>query len=339
VRAFVLSGPGRGAVEQVPAPVAGRGQVVVDVERVGVCGTDAECYTGEMTYLRTGEETYPLRLGHEWCGTVTATGEDVDPTWRGRRVTGDTMIGCGHCRRCRRGVQHLCADRFEIGLRGGFPGALAEQLAVPASHLHALPDGTDPALGALVEPGGNALRCAVAAGVGPGDRVLVAGPGTIGLLVALFARARGAEVHVLGVTADTLGFARGLGFGAWTDQDLPAVPFDAVVDASGAASVPARVVDLVEPGGRVVLVGLSPGASVVDSRTLVLKDLTAVGVLSASPALADVVEVYASGDVDPLPLVGATVGLGGVADVLAGRRPVGTASAPVGPKVHVDPRR
>ncbi len=246
------------------------------------------------------------------------------------------MLGDGTCRRCLRGRQHVCEHRQEVGIRGDRAGALAERLAVPASSLHALPDGVDDVLGALVEPGGNALRAARAAGAGPGDRVLVMGPGTIGLLTATFLRAAGAEVHVLGLPGPSLDVARALGLEhAWTQATLPDLAFDAVVDASDAPQLPSLALDLVEPGGRVVCVGLAGTPSLVDTRRLVLGDVTAVGVLSASPALADTVRAYADGSVDPRPLVAATVGLDQVAAVLAGRRPAG---AGPGPKVHVDPR-
>ncbi|HZG91709.1 MAG TPA: alcohol dehydrogenase catalytic domain-containing protein [Pseudonocardia sp.] len=335
MKALVIIGPGRAEVQDVDPPAPGPGQVVVAVDRVGLCGTDVEFFTGEMSYLHTGQAAYPIRIGHEWCGTVDEVGDDVDPTWLGRRVTGDTMLGCGHCRRCRGGRQHVCADRFEIGVRGGFPGALAERLAVPVTALHRLPDTVDATLGALVEPGGNALRAVRGAALDPGDRLLVLGPGTIGLLVALFGRAQGAQVHLLGRDPADLAFARTLGFAAaWTADTLPALPFDAVVDATNAPALPALALDLVEPGKRVVYIGLAGSPSTVDTRTLALKDVTAVGVLSASPGLAGTIEAYASGAVDARPLVAATVGLDDVPAVLAGTRPPGT-----GPKIHVDPRR
>ncbi|MCG8916536.1 alcohol dehydrogenase catalytic domain-containing protein [Actinokineospora sp. PR83] len=336
MRALVVTGPGRAEVRDVPDPVAGVGQVVVDVERVGVCGTDVEFFTGEMSYLHTGDAAYPMRLGHEWCGAVTAVGDGVDPEWLGRRVTGDTMLGCGRCHRCLDGRHHVCADRFEIGVRGGFPGALAEQLAVPVTALHRLPDSVDAPLGALVEPGGTALRAVLAADLRAGDRLLVLGPGTIGLLVAWFARARGVEVHLVGPVGGDQTFVRGLGFaGVWTADALPAVPFDAVVDASNSPVLPALAVESVEPGKRVVYVGLAGSPSAVDTRALALKDVTAVGILGASPALAATIDAYASGAVDPRGLVAATVGLDDVGRVLSGWRPVG---AGPGPKVHVDPR-
>ncbi|MGI5158292.1 zinc-dependent alcohol dehydrogenase [Microbispora sp. CA-102843] len=337
MRALVITGPGTAEVVDVEPPVAAPGQVVVDVERVGVCGTDVELFTGGMSYLHSGHARYPLRPGHEWCGVVTALGEGVAPGWLGRRVTADTMLGCGHCPLCRDGLHHVCPDRAEIGIRKGFPGALAERLAVPATALHALPETIDATLGALVEPGGNALRAVRCAALEPGGRLLVLGTGTIGLLVALLARTRGAQVHLMGRDEPTLRLARDLGFaGVWTRASLPSLPWDAVVDASTAADLPALALDLVRPAGRVVYVGLAGSPSRIDTRDLVFRDVTAVGVLSGSAGLAGTIEAYADGSVDARPLVAATVGLDDAAGVLAGRRPAG---AGPGPKIHIDPRR
>jgi threonine dehydrogenase-like Zn-dependent dehydrogenase len=121
MRAFVLTGAGRAGVEDVAPPVAEAGELVVDVERAGVCGTDVEFFTGEMAYLHQGHASYPMRLGHEWSGTVASVGPGVDESWLGRRVTGDTMLGCQRCERCRSGRQHVCENRQEIGIRGDGP--------------------------------------------------------------------------------------------------------------------------------------------------------------------------------------------------------------------------
>jgi threonine dehydrogenase-like Zn-dependent dehydrogenase len=336
MKAFVLTAPHQGGVEDVPDPVAGDGEVVVEIHRVGLCGTDAEFWTGEMAYLHQGHARYPIRLGHEWCGAVATVGAGVDATWLGRRVTGDTMIACGRCHRCRSGRHHVCEERFEVGVRGGFPGALAERLVLPATALFALPDAVDDTAGAMVEPGGNALRAVWGAAVSAGDRVLVLGTGAIGVLAAEFARVSGAEVHLMGRARETIEFASTLGFaGTWLRSELPALPWDAVIDASNAAELPALALDLVEPGKRVVYIGIAGTPSIIDTRTMALKDVTAVGILGAAQAINGTIAQYASGDVDPRMLVAATVGLDRVADVLAGWRPDGATG---GPKLHIDPR-
>ncbi len=188
----------------------------------------------------------------------------------------------------------------------------------------------------MVEPGGNALRCVDATHLVAGERLLVLGPGTIGLLVAGFAQARGIEVHLVGEAPESLAFAASLGFrNVSLAREMPKVPFDAVIDATNSAASPARAVELVEPGRRVVYIGLSGSPSLVDSRNLALKDVTAVGILGASAGLAGAIEGYAAGSVDPLPLIAATVGLHEAHAALTGWRPGG---AGPGPKLHVDPR-
>ncbi|MGH8889181.1 MAG: zinc-dependent alcohol dehydrogenase [Acidothermaceae bacterium] len=336
MRAFVINGPGLAEVREVANPEPQPGEVVVDVERAGLCGTDVEFFTGHMSYLHTGQAQYPIRIGHEWVGVVARVGEHVDPAWVGRRVTADTMLGCGSCQRCLRGRQHLCTDRYEIGIRNGWPGALAEQVRAPVKALHVLPNNCDPILGALVEPGGNALRAVRAAALSAGERLLVVGPGTIGLLVAEIARAQGIDVHVLGATDESIAFAQSLGFAqVWRQEQLPSLQFEAVIDASNGAAMPAFAVEVVEPGGRVVYIGLSGEPSLVDSRMIALKDLTILGILSASGGLAGTIEMFADGTVDPRPLVAATIGLGDVAAALGGQRKLEWGDAP---KIQVDPR-
>jgi threonine dehydrogenase-like Zn-dependent dehydrogenase len=334
MRALVIRQVGSAGVEEVETPVAGAGQVVVDVRRAGICGTDVELFTGQLAYFAQGKTRFPVRPGHEWCGVVSAVGAGVDPGWLGVRVTGDTMLGCGRCPRCLAGRRHVCADRHEVGIMG-WAGALAEQMLVPASSLHRLPDGIDDRSGALIEPGGNAWRAATAAEAGPGQRVLVCGPGTIGLLTVAFAKAAGAEVHVLALDRDRAKLAGRLGAaGYWTADDPPPGTYDAVIDCTDDQRMPAAALALTEPAGRLVCIGISGVPSLIDSRDLVLGDITAVGILGASAGLGPAIEHYAEGRVDPSGLVQVTVGLGRAAEALAGR--LGTGA---GTKVHIDPTR
>ena len=256
MRALVITGPGSAQVSEVGDPVPGAGQVVVDVRRAGICGTDAELFTGQLAYFGQGKTRFPVRPGHEWCGVVSAAGAGVPAGWLGVRVTGDTMLGCGRCERCRAGRGHVCADRYEVGIMGGWPGALAEKVLVPASSLHRLPDAIDDRAGALVEPGGNAWRAASAAQAGPGRRILVCGPGTIGLLTTAFAAAAGAEVHILAVDGGRRSLASSFGAtGYWTADEPPPVTYDAVVDCTDDHRVPALALALAEQAGRVVFIG------------------------------------------------------------------------------------
>ncbi len=333
MRALVVTSPYHAEIQEVAEPKALAGEVIVDVQRAGICGTDFEFFTGDMAYLHTGEAEFPIRLGHEWMGTVSSVGPDVDIDWVGKRVTGDTMLGCGSCERCVRGHQHVCEDRFEVGIRHGKAGALADRIAVPASSLHALPNSIDDTAGALVEPGGNALRSVQAAHLKSGDRCLIIGSGTIGLLCAMFARSAGAKVHVLGRSDRSINVAREFGFtDSWNLDTLPNLSWDAVIDASNSAESPERAVELVEPGGHVVFVGLAGTPSTLDTRRIALKDITVSGILSASPGLADTVKAYASGQIDPRGLVATTVPAEELPQLLAGQRP---ANAGIGPKFHI----
>jgi threonine dehydrogenase-like Zn-dependent dehydrogenase len=129
-------------------------------------------------------------------------------------------------------------------------------------------------------------------------------------------------------------FAQSLGFeSVWTLDDLPTTSFDAVIDASTDVVSPALALDIVEPGGRVVYIGLAGRPSPIDTRRLVLADATAVGILSGSTGLQGAIDLFASGRVDPSPLVAAVVGLDDVASVLAGSRDPSWS----GPKIQVSP--
>jgi len=337
MRAFQVVARGHGEVVDVDAPKAGPGQVVVDVARAGVCGTDVSIYYGDEARLARNRLTYPIRLGHEWSGTVTELGEGVDPSWLGRRVTGDTLFGCGHCARCLDGRHHLCDDRYGIGVRRNSPGALAEKLLVPEVSLRALPDSVTDEQGAMVEPGANSYRAVEASGVGAGSLTLVLGSGNIGLLAAQFALAAGSEVHVIGIDDDSVALARTLGVhGTWYRDQLPARTWDAVIDATNSPDMPQFARDTVEMGRTVVLIGVSATASMVDSRSVVHKELAVHGILGGSLGLEQTIAAYASGAVDPRPLIAATVALEQVPEVLEGRAKHTTGS---GPKFLVDPRR
>ena len=264
---------------------AAPGQVVVDVERVGVCGTDVEFFTGEMAYLHQGLAGFPMRIGHEWCGTVSAVGPDVDPSWIGRRVTGDTMLGCGQL--------PALPGRSAARLRGPVRDRHPRRLSRRAGRAARRPgDGAAPAARRRRRHRRGAGRAGRqrAAG-GPGGAPVTRGPGA-GARPGHH-RAAGRAVRAgAGCGGAPDGRARRGRWtspGRWASRRLVArtscrtLPWDAVIDASNSPDLPALALDLVEPGKRVVYIGLSGTPSLIDTRTMVLKDVTAVGILSASP--------------------------------------------------------
>ncbi|WP_166355578.1 zinc-dependent alcohol dehydrogenase [Phytoactinopolyspora limicola] len=336
MRAFVIEGPSSGSIREVPEPEPGPRDVVVDVEVVGLCGTDVELFEGTMPYFRQGLAAYPLRPGHEWAGTVRAVGSDVTSVGPGDRVTADTFIGCGVCRLCGSGRHYLCADHVEIGVRGGRPGALAELICVPEVAVHRLPAQMSAVAGAFVEPAGCALRAVRAGGVEPDMRTLVLGTGTLGLLAAQFARALGASVCVAGKEPEQIELAWQLGFDDVTRPHLlSGAGFDAVIEATGAPEVPAQAAGWLAPGGRLVLLGVMPEPAPVDVGALVVNDAAVIGVLGGSACLGEAIDLLAAGKVQVEPLVAATVGLNDVGGVLERGGRVAGAGAP---KVHVRPQ-
>lgn len=339
MRALVVTAPRQASVQDVPDPTPAAGELLIDVERVGICGTDVELYTGEMAYIDQGHTSFPLRLGHEWTGRVVAVGDPADEQWIGKRVTGDTMLGCGHCDYCLAGNHHVCPNRFEVGIRGDWAGALAEKVLIPTRFAYDIPENVSLTAAALVEPAGNSLRAVRAANLRPGQSVLILGSGTIGLLAAQFALAEGADVHVGGKREGSLALARSLGVRhTWQLDDLTASPpdrFDAVIEATSIEEMPAVAVRLTKPAGRVVYIGLSSTPSLVDTRDIALKDITAVGILSASPGLAGAIEHFADRSVIPDAIVSEVIALEDVPSRFEGTR---GADAGSGPKVHVDPR-
>ncbi|MDX2974058.1 alcohol dehydrogenase catalytic domain-containing protein [Kribbella solani] len=335
MRAFVIDGPRSGSVRDVPEPKATGSRVVVDVETVGLCGTDVELFAGTMPYFRQGLLTYPVRPGHEWAGTVREIGPEVTSVQPGDRVTGDTFVGCGTCELCRTGRHHLCPVHDEIGVRDGLPGALAERIAVPEIAVHKLPPSMSAAVGAFIEPGSCALRGVRAARVRDGAAVLVWGTGTLGLLAAQFARALGASVCVAGVVAEQLDLARRLGFDdVVRPEDLGGRQFVSVIDATGSTTVPGQAMNHIAPGGVLALLGVAPEPGVLDVNRLVLNDISAIGVLGGSACIDDAITLLQSNGVDVHPMIAGTVALDQVAEILCnGGKVAGTCA----PKVQVAP--
>jgi L-iditol 2-dehydrogenase len=268
MKALVKTQKGVGHLElrDVSVPAPGPGQVLLKILSAGVCGTDIHVRDDNFPYWP------PVILGHEFAARVVELGPGVTLVKEGDRVVGEPHTkACGHCYLCRTGNIQICPDKRSPGW--GIDGAMAEFLVMPEHLLHKIPDSIDDATGGIIEPAANAVHDVLErAKVSAGDLVVVIGPGPIGLLAALAARAGGArEVIVVGADIDEplrLAKARELGFRAVNVQkDKPldivkdlsgGIGADLVVECSGSQAGIASTVELVRKKGRICAIGL-PG--------------------------------------------------------------------------------
>lgn len=301
MQALVLTGPGQAAVRTLPDPEPAPDEVLVAVEAVGICGTDLELWHGTMPYLRQGRSRYPLIPGHEWVGTVVATGRAVDGIRPGLRVTGETVIGCGTCRPCGVGRPALCPRRQEVGILDR-DGALAELLAVPARTVHLLPVDR-PEVGVFAEP--QAVAATGLARLGPvGDReVWVQGLGTLGTLTAAWAVRHGARVFGSDIRSERrrpLEQAGGHFVPDWSARALPDAEPVLAVEASGTPAGLAALLDQVPPGSRICLLGL-PEPHRLDIAHVAFRHLDLTGFIGTDPDVWGTVADYlARGVLSPI---------------------------------------
>lgn len=332
MKAFVIERAGFGRVLAVEDPQPQDDEVIVRVDRVGLCGTDVELFDGTMPYLQQGLAWFPLRPGHEWTGTVDSIGSSVRDVRVGQRVVGDTFVGCGNCAFCNSGRPQLCPLHTEVGVRGGRPGALAEKIALPAAVVYPIPATLSFESAAFVEPGCCSMRGVALAQVARGASTLVWGSGTLGLLAALFAQSLGGIVAVATRSVQSREFVRDLGLTAIAPEDVLNRDYASVIDATGASDVPQRALETVQPGGHLSLLGVPAAVSTLDVATAVLNDITIHGVLGGSDTIPETIaKIDGLQDVISL-LIAQQVGLNQVQNALtAGARAPGRPQ----PKIQV----
>lgn len=280
MQAAAIVDGGKADLIEVPIPEPARGQVLVAPSIVGICGTDLELLHGTASYFRDGRATHPHVFGHEWVGRVVAVADGGEQTLRvGDRVVGQTMISCGACRACQRGRRNECARLRETGLYGQ-QGAAARYVRVPAQTLTVVPAAVDDLAAALVEPAVTVLAGLDKVACSPGERVLVLGTGTIGLLAVQLARRLAGTVDVVGVDDAGLGAALRLGAEhAFRPGEAAPGTYDVVVEASGSPAALTEALQLADIGGRVAAIGVptDPLPS-VDAGELVLRGVSFTGV-------------------------------------------------------------
>ncbi len=312
--ALVNYGPGAGDTElrTVPVPeLTDPYDVILRVEAVGICGSDVHQWLGRHSW----NVNYPVILGHEFTGTIAELGAQVRAFAVGERVVSETAAVINHeSAFAKQGLYHLDPERLGFGY--GTDGAMAEFVRVPSRLLHRVSSDLPTDLAVLAEPCCVAYSAVVASGnVRPGQRVLVLGPGPIGLLCAALARISGATtVLVSGVSGDEarLAVARAMGIEAVMREEVPDLiaglddgyGVDVTIDAAGVSSALQDAIRHTRPGGVIVKVGWGPQPLEFSLDPLVQKAQVLRGSFSHNWSVWNsVLRLLESGQLDPAPLV------------------------------------
>ena len=313
MKSAVLTEPQEFELQDRPRPDPGPGEVLVAIRDVGICGSDVHYY--ERGRIGDYVVENSLILGHESAGEIVEVGDDVDGLAVGDRVTLEPGVPCRRCAHCKRGDYHLC-ESVTFMATPPHDGAFAEYVAWPADFVYELPEGVSQRDGALCEPLSVAIHATRQAGIELGDSVLVTGAGPIGMLTIATARAAGAsEVYVSDVVEEKLDRAAEWGADGTIDvseRDLATATaeltdgrgVDAVVEASGAASVYGEAVAAVRRGGTITCVGISSNTEIpFDFTQVTNRELTINGSFRYRNTFPEAIELLERGAVDVAALV------------------------------------
>lgn len=312
-------------LDGVPEPRPTARDLVVEVEYCGVCGTDLEEYLEGPVNVPVARHplsgaSAPMTLGHEVVGRVVEPASDGTGPPVGTLVVPSTVVGCGSCWWCRRESEGLCELGVIVGLHAD--GGLADLMLSNASRCVPVPEGVDPAVAAFAEPTAVAVRALAKLPQVAGQRIVVLGAGTVGLLVAQAASAAGAEL-VIAADPDEARRQLALRSGAHqalnSESDLggaiqdltDGLMADAVIECSGADGMPGQAIRLTRRAGTCVLVGLHSHPQTFDLMDTVLGEKRVVGSAAHrwDTDVTTAVALLSSGRVDPRPLVADVIGL------------------------------
>ncbi len=269
----------------VDVPTPGSDDVLIEVRRMAICGTDLHIY--EWDEWASAAIPTPLTIGHEFMGVISEVGDHVEGLSVGDRVSAEGHITCGRCRNCRAGRRHFCRNAVGIGIQrdGGF----ARYVSVPAFNVYELPDHIDDDTGAVLDPLGNAVHTALTFDL-VGEDVLVTGAGPIGLMATAIAQRAGARhVVVSDINDHRLELARVLGATRAVNARSTSLAdtmaeldmqegFDVGLEMSGAPAGLQSMIEVMNHGGRIALLGLIPAGTPIAWDDVIFKGLTLQGI-------------------------------------------------------------
>ncbi len=272
-------------LQQAPIPEVGHNDLLIKIRKTSICGTDVHIYNWDAWAQQT--IPVPMIIGHEYVGEVAGIGQEVSGFALGDRVSGEGHVTCGHCRNCRAGRRHLCRNAVSVGVSRA--GAFAEYLVIPAVNAFKLPDGISDDMAAIFDPLGNAVHTALSFDL-VGEDVLITGAGPIGIMAAAVARHAGARhVVITDVNPYRLELAKRLGATRTVRVDKESLPeveaqlgmtegFDVGLEMSGAPAAFRQMLETINHGGKIALLGIPPEEMAVDWTRIIFKGLTLKGI-------------------------------------------------------------
>jgi len=286
MKAIVKSKPEKGLwMQDVPMPKYGDDEVLIKIEKTSICGTDLHLYLWDEWAAKT--LPVPSVIGHEFYGRVAAYGKNVKGLKEGDRVSGEGHITCGQCYHCRTGARVLCPKTIGVGVNRD--GAFAQYLAIPAENVFPLPDSIPDDLASLFDPLGNAVHTALAFDL-VGKNVLITGAGPIGLMTIPVVKQAGARSVVISdINPYRLQMAEKLKPTRAVDVSKTPLTtvieemgisggFDVCLEMSGSAKAFGELPELIQTGGKIVLLGILPAHTTINWHQVIFKMITIKGI-------------------------------------------------------------
>lgn len=272
-------------MQQQPKPEVGHNDVLIKIRKTAICGTDMHIYNWDDWSQKT--IPVPMVVGHEFIGQVEQVGQEVKGLKVGDRVSGEGHITCGHCRNCRAGRRQLCRNTYGVGVNRA--GAFAEYLVIPADNAFKIPDDISDDLASIFDPFGNAVHTALSFDL-VGEDVLITGAGPIGIMAAAVCRHVGAR-HVVITDVNQYRLDLALKMGASkavnvANEKLTDVMkelgmeegFDVGLEMSGVPSAFQQMLDTMNHGGKIAMLGIPPGEMGIDWNQVIFKGLVIKGI-------------------------------------------------------------
>jgi threonine 3-dehydrogenase len=272
-------------MEEVPMPIVGEKDVLIKTRKTSICGTDVHIYKWDAWAQKT--IPVPMVIGHEFMGEIAAVGKQVHGLTIGQRICGEGHIVCGECPNCRNGKKHLCLHTKGLGVNR--PGCFTEYFVLPAENIFVLPDFIKDDMAAIFDPYGNATHTALSFDL-VGEDVLITGAGPIGCMAVAIAKQAGARYIVItDFNEYRLGLARKMG--ATQTINLSETSLDEVIktlklelgftvglEMSGSPAGLHTLLEKVQHGGHLALLGILPPHTAIDWNLVIFKMLTLKGI-------------------------------------------------------------